>query len=610
MGNYRNTIGGSLKENDPSYVTRQADSKLYQFLKSGELCYVFNSRQMGKTSLLVRTMKRLLAEGYACVVIDISLFGSQEITIEQWYGSITDSLFHELLVKSSQPMEYEALDEWWDTYKSLEISPTKRLEKFFSELLLPNIAQNIVIFIDEIDSILSLNFSTDDFFAFIRSCYQRRAIDSNYERINFAFFGGATPSNIIQNKLITPFNIGQSIQLDGFQIDEVNPLIKVLENNLEGKVENLQGLMEEILYWTRGQPLLTQRVCYLLISEILEVSASEALFSKDIYLQDKQIKDIVQDIIQKRIIQNWEAQDEQEHLKHIRDRMLLNEQHAIYHLESHRQLLKEGEIAFNNTPEQMRLRLTGLVVEQEGKLRIYNRIYARIFDLNWVEKELKKQRPYGKQIRVWLDSNYQNTPCLLQGYELEFALKWSDGKSLGYLDYQFLAASQDLDKQNALAETRKQAQQIVNNAQGKAQRISRIGLGVLTAGILGAIGGGLYAQKLIADAQKATEIERQSNDALDLFADDKYKIDALISAMEAGQGLQKLVGKGRFVENYPVTSPLKALKEILHGIKERNRLKGHTHYVNSAVFSADGKRILTASKDNTSQNRHNKENNN
>ena len=97
----------------------------------------------------------------------------------------------------------------------------RRFDKFIDEVLLKAIPQPIVIFIDEIDSVLSLPFKLDDFFALIRFCYNQRAINPEYQRITFAIFGVATPSDLIRDRTKTPFNIGQAIELIGFEWEEV-----------------------------------------------------------------------------------------------------------------------------------------------------------------------------------------------------------------------------------------------------------------------------------------------------------------------------------------------------------------------------------------------------
>jgi hypothetical protein len=51
--------GGTLRQDTPSYVERQADQEQYDGLTRGEYCYVLTARQMGKSSLMVRTAIRL-----------------------------------------------------------------------------------------------------------------------------------------------------------------------------------------------------------------------------------------------------------------------------------------------------------------------------------------------------------------------------------------------------------------------------------------------------------------------------------------------------------------------------------------------------------------------
>ena len=81
-----------------------------------------------------------------------------------------------------------------------------------------------MIFVDEIESILSLNFNRDDFFAVIRDCYNKRADKLDYRQLTFALLGVATPSDLMADKRRTPFNIVRAIAMTGFQLHEAQPL--------------------------------------------------------------------------------------------------------------------------------------------------------------------------------------------------------------------------------------------------------------------------------------------------------------------------------------------------------------------------------------------------
>lgn len=55
------------------------------------------------------------------------------------------------------------------------------------------------------------------------------------------------------------------------------------------------------------------------------------------------------------IIENWKSQDEPEHLKTIRDRLLKNERQIIQIIEFYQQILLQKEIAASDSPEQIEL---------------------------------------------------------------------------------------------------------------------------------------------------------------------------------------------------------------------------------------------------------------
>ena len=492
MQKYEYQVGGSLKMDAPSYVERRADSELYHALLRGEFCYVFSSRQMGKSSLRLRIRHRLQQAGFSCASIDMTRIGSSNITPSQWYkGVVVD------LLRGFNLFGKVHLKAWWQERE--DISVLQRLSQFIEDILLVQLkSEKIFIFIDEIDSVLSLDFPSKDFFALIRSCYNQRAENPEYNRLTWALFGVATPSDLIQDPNHTPFNIGKSIDLQGFQLSEV----KALAAGLEDKVANPMTVIKEILAWTGGQPFLTQKLCQIVVQERNSGSRSvqepTSLEADDRYKLDYQLPIInyhlisvyyqfpsliLEKLVQTHVIENWEANDEPEHLKTIRDRLLKNEQRAGGLLGLYQQIFQGVEIPSNDEKEQIELLLSGLVVKQQGQLRVTNRIYQEIFNSSWVEKQLTKLRPYSQALDAWVASERRDSSRLLRGQALLDAQIWSQGKSLSDLDYQFLAASVEFDRREVEtwleAERTKEVEARLIQEQ-KAARLQRLFLGVVS----------------------------------------------------------------------------------------------------------------------------------
>ncbi|MDQ3010680.1 MAG: AAA-like domain-containing protein, partial [Acidobacteriota bacterium] len=108
--------GGTLRRDAPCYVRRKADEELFDGLLQGQFCYVLTSRQMGKSSLMVRTAARLREAGVSVVVLDLTAIG-QNLNAEQWYDG--------LLARVGQQLNLEdELEDFWTNHPRL--SPLQR----------------------------------------------------------------------------------------------------------------------------------------------------------------------------------------------------------------------------------------------------------------------------------------------------------------------------------------------------------------------------------------------------------------------------------------------------------------------------------------------------
>lgn len=379
-------IGGTLRPDAPSYVERKADRDLCEGLLQGEFCYVLTSRQMGKSSLMVRTVQRLRQEGATVAVLDLTAIG-QNLTTDQWYDGLLSRLGQQL------DLEDEVLAS---ATAHPELGPLQRWITALEQVVLQRCPGKVVIFIDEIDIVRSLPFSTDEFFAAIRECYNRRSREPAFNRLAFGLSGVATPTDLIRDTRMTPFNIGRRIELNDFTADEAAPLARGLGSDEKGA----QTLLSRVLYWTGGQPYLTQRLCRALAETIYGTPSDDtsALAAPPVLPTVRTVDELANKLFLSR-----QARDRDDNLIFVRERLLRSETDVAGLLLFYRKI-HGGQIVPDDetNPFASILRLAGITRGVNGHLQVRNRVYWQVFDLNWIQTnmpaaEVRRQRKAGRR---------------------------------------------------------------------------------------------------------------------------------------------------------------------------------------------------------------------
>ncbi len=237
---------GTMDSESRLYVKRDADRIAAEAIKrQGVTITIKGPRQIGKSSLLIRTIGAAASASKRIAFLDFQLFENAALRD-------ADTFFRQFCTWLSDELEIEdKTAEYW----SRPLGNPQRCTSYVGRYLLKEIRQPLVLAMDEVETVFDTDFRSD-FFAMLRSWHNDRAIKPNWKRLDLVLVTSTEPYQLISNLNQSPFNVGEILQLNDFSSEQLRILNSYHDSPLTddelNRIEQLLG----------GHPYLTRRAMY------------------------------------------------------------------------------------------------------------------------------------------------------------------------------------------------------------------------------------------------------------------------------------------------------------------------------------------------------------
>ncbi|MCJ7557790.1 MAG: AAA-like domain-containing protein [Gammaproteobacteria bacterium] len=354
-------VGGPVLPGRACYLPRPADAQMLRFLDMGESCTLFMPRQCGKTSLINHCAQRLRKDGRLAAIVDLTQMGTLEHSDEpsRWFYTIAHRILRDLRLKIN-------LQQWWRDHSGL--SNQERMADFFWEILLGNTTAPIVIFFDDLETLIELP-SAREFLATIRASNDRRASEPDFQRLSFVLAGVTHPIQFKINGEQAPFEVCYPVVLEDFSLQDLQAYAGILDPD-----SRRAGIaLARVHYWTAGQPYLTQKICRSIVRQGLgeDVETSVDTMVESLFLQANSGRT-------------------EPHLNAIRQHLSTRDDKRNTVMTLFGRIRKGSGLSFDPSQRShVELLLSGMIrVDDEGLMQIRNRIYRAQFTARWVNQSL------------------------------------------------------------------------------------------------------------------------------------------------------------------------------------------------------------------------------
>ncbi|HBS27164.1 MAG TPA: hypothetical protein DD827_08590 [Gammaproteobacteria bacterium] len=254
------------------YVERQFDVNFRALVRNHidtSIPILHGTRQMGKTSLILSTIDELAGDGTRCCRIDLAECADQIL----FDGRPTTNFVMGLALLVSDQLnlldEFDTFMDAYDVENRRLFLDARFLESFFLEVVVANLDNKTILFIDEIDRIRHFSGALEILTGFCLKVFTK----SEFRKIRFVFVGLNDVRNLISDKKIkTEIYSPQHIpDFDSASPEIVEAFARGL-THIDSPAKKYE-LCKHVMEFTGGQPYLTN----LILAESIISGANNAV---------------------------------------------------------------------------------------------------------------------------------------------------------------------------------------------------------------------------------------------------------------------------------------------------------------------------------------------
>ncbi len=256
---------GTMDPQSAFYVERPVDATALQAVRQqGVTITIKGPRQMGKSSLLMRTMAAAVQAGKQVVYLDFQLFDQPAL-------DDAGTFFRQFCAWLTDELEMEnRVDEFWRS----DLGNSRCCTRYVGRYLLNELSAPLVVAMDEVERVFGTTFRSD-FFSMLRSWHNDRAIKPRWKQLDLVLITSTEPYQLIENLNQSPFNVGEIIDLTDFLPEQVADL-----NHRHGTPLSATEV-EHLLALLGGHPYLTRRALYLVATRRISMKDLLATATQD-----------------------------------------------------------------------------------------------------------------------------------------------------------------------------------------------------------------------------------------------------------------------------------------------------------------------------------------